>query len=246
MALHAVDEREVKAVRDLNDTASVRVTIDDSLGAENLIQRVIHFEQGRSRSRTAQGRDEVGFVVSGSGTLHLEAESFLLEPDMGFYVRAGERYQIENPGSEDMVVVSVTAPEPTDDEALSLRKVTVRVVDQPILPAGKDREFRFVINPDAGCKDVTQFVGLIPPGRAPTHCHLYDEVIYVLEGEGVLHVDGQADTGITVGTCIYLPPPTQHCLENTGSKPLRVLGVFHPAGDASEAYENEQTMEGKQ
>jgi len=165
---------------------------------------------------------------------------------MGFYVRAGERYQIENPDFEDIVVVSVTAPEPTDHEVLTQRKVTVRVADQPILPDGQDREFRFVINPDAGCKDVTQFVGLIPPGRAPTHYHLYDEVIYVLDGEGVLHVDGLPDTEIAAGTCIYLPPPTQHCLENTGEKPLRVLGVFHPAGDASEAYENEQTTEGTQ
>ena len=239
MADYAVKERDVEAVRDANDTASVRVTIDDSLGAENLIQRVIHFEQGRSLSRTAQERDEVAYVVSGSGTLHLEDGQFTLEPDMGFYVRAGERYEVENGDDEDIVVVSVTAPEPKDDEVLAQRKVTVRVADQPVLPAGKDREFRFVINPDAGCKDVTQFVGLIPPGRAPTHHHLYDEVIYVLDGDGVLHVEGQADTPITSGTCIYLPPPTQHCLENTGTRPLRVLGVFHPAGDASEAYENE-------
>ena len=27
-----------------------------------------------------------------------------------------------------------------------------------------------------------------------------------------------------------LPPLQPHCLENTGAEPLRVLGVFHPAG----------------
>ena len=26
------------------------------------------------------------------------------------------------------------------------------------------------------------------------------------------------------------PPQAPHCLENTGPEPLRVLGVFHPAG----------------
>jgi len=46
MVGYAVKERDVEAVRDPSDTASVRVTIDDSLGAENLIQRVIRFEQG--------------------------------------------------------------------------------------------------------------------------------------------------------------------------------------------------------
>ena len=157
---------------------------------------------------------------------------------MGFYVRAGEQFRIENSDEEPIIVVSVTAPEPEEGEQLDHRKVTVRMADQKVLPAGKDREFRFIINPDAGCKDVTQFVGLIPPGRAPTHYHKYDEVVYVIDGSGVLHLEGHDDMPIEAGTCIYLPPPTEHCLENTGTRPLRVLGVFHPAGDASEAYED--------
>jgi len=237
MAGYSVQERDVAVERDPDDTVSVSVTIDESAGAEQLLQRVMRFGQGRSRSRVAEERDEIGYVVSGSGRLTLDAESHQLEPDMGFYVRAGESYEIDNTGGSDLVVVSVTAPEPSGELPYT-RKVTVRVADQPVLPAGKDREFRFVINPDAGCADVTQFVGMIPPGRAPTHYHLYDEVIYVLDGEGVLHIDGQPDTPIEAGTCIYLPPPTQHCLENTGPIPLRVLGVFHPAGSASEAYED--------
>jgi mannose-6-phosphate isomerase-like protein (cupin superfamily) len=234
---YAVHERDLTAVGDPDDTATVRVTIDQAAGAEELVQRVIHFRRGRSRPRTVQGRDEIAFVVSGTGTLDLDGVRHRLDSDTGFYVRAGESYEIENDGDADLVVVSVTAPEPGDGQLPEERKVTVRVADQPILPAGKDREFRFVIDPDAGCRDVTQFVGLIPPGRAPTHYHLYDEVIYVLDGDGVLHIEGRDDTPIEAGTCIYLPPPTQHCLENTGTRPLRVLGVFHPAGDASEAYE---------
>ena len=95
-----------------------------------------------------------------------------------------------------------------------------------------------MINPDAGCQEVSQFVGWIPPGRAPTHYHLYDEVMYILDGDGVLHLEGQRDTPISTGTCIHLPPPVEHCVENTGDRPLRVLGVFHPAGSAAEAYED--------
>jgi mannose-6-phosphate isomerase-like protein (cupin superfamily) len=70
---------------------------------------------------------------------------------------------------------------------------------------------------------------MIPPGRAPAHQHTYDEVVHVLAGQGVVHLDG-ADTPIGAGTSIYLPPLAPHCLENTGRDPLRVLGVFHPAG----------------
>jgi mannose-6-phosphate isomerase-like protein (cupin superfamily) len=89
-----------------------------------------------------------------------------------------------------------------------------------------DREFRVLLS--AGLS-ITQFAGLIPPGRAPEHHHTYDEVVHVLAGRGVVHLRA-GDTPIAPGTSIYLPPYQPHCLENTGSEPLRVLGVFHPAG----------------
>ena len=62
---------------------------------------------------------------------------------------------------------------------------------------------------------MTQFIGLIPPGRAPDHFHHYDEVIYVLEGEGVLEIGGE-QAPLRPGTCIHLPRTLVHCLANTG------------------------------
>ena len=117
------------------------------------------------------------------------------------------------------------------------RRVVVRFEDQPALPARPNREFRYVINEEAGCLDVTQFVGLIPPGRPGMHSHTYDEVLYVLEGEGMLHMN-DASKPIRAGSCMHLPPLREHALENTGTQTMRVLGVFHPSGDpASRAYE---------
>jgi quercetin dioxygenase-like cupin family protein len=85
--------------------------------------------------------------------------------------------------------------------------------------------------------DVTQFRGDIAPGRAPDHSHVYDEVIYVLEGEGALHTDGE-DARVNAGSCIHLPAYLLHSLENSGDSTMRIVAVFHPAGDpASRAYE---------
>lgn len=227
---------QVKPVLDAAGAVSTKTMIDDTVGAELLVQRLLTFAPGTAPDRLNEDRDEIAYVVSGSGSLLLDGQNHDLHPDLGVYIRAGESYTVDNTGSEDLVLVSVTAPPPDDDDE-TRRKVTVDVADQPIIPAGKDREFKFVVDPEAGCLEVTQFVGWIPPGRAPTHYHLYDEVMYILDGEGVLHLDGHPDTPISTGTSIHLPPPVEHCVENTGDRPLRVLGVFHPAGSAAEAYE---------
>ncbi|HSM45682.1 MAG TPA: cupin domain-containing protein, partial [Acidimicrobiia bacterium] len=203
-----------------SDSVSARTTIDGSVGAERLVQSVFTFSTGTSPTRRHEDRDEIAYIVSGDGSLILEGVNHDLKPDIGVYIRAGESYQVLNEGPEALVMVSVTAPVPDHNQTSQTRKVIVDTADQPVIPAGKDREFKFVINPDAGCQEVTQFVGWIPPGRAPTHYHLYDEVMYILDGEGVLHLDGQPDTPIRPGTCIHLPPPVEHCVENTGDRPL--------------------------
>lgn len=239
--------RDLEPVSSPGDTLSSITTIDDSVGAVLLTQRVLRFAPGKSAARSSETHDEVAYVVSGNGTLTLDGDTHDLHPDLGVFIKAGETSQIDNAGDDDLVIVSVTAPPPDQNDDGAPRKVIVDVADQPIIPAGKDREFKFVIDPDAGCQEVTQFVGWIPPGRAPTHYHLYDEVMYILDGDGVLHLEGRPDTPITTGTCIHLPPPVEHCVENTGDRPLRVLGVFHPAGSAAEAYEDsKQEMKGNE
>jgi mannose-6-phosphate isomerase-like protein (cupin superfamily) len=213
-------------------TAEERVTIDSSCGCERLEQRVLRFSPGRSEARETGDRQEILYTASGRGTLHVGGDAHELEQDTGAFLVPGDRYEVENPGPDDLLLVSVTAP----CEGSARSQVTVRYADRPSLPASPNREFRLLVNEDAGCLDVTQFVGLIPPGRAAMHSHTYDEVVYVIEGEGVLHLGGE-DTPLGPGSCIHLPPLEEHCLENTGLTPMRVLGVFHPSGSpASKAY----------
>jgi quercetin dioxygenase-like cupin family protein len=85
-----------------------------------------------------------------------------------------------------------------------------------------------LFGPGSGCAVATQFVGEIPPGRAPDHSHPYDEVVLVLHGEGIVHMGGGRHP-LSAGTAVHLPPGVPHCLENTGQATMRVLGVFHPA-----------------
>jgi mannose-6-phosphate isomerase-like protein (cupin superfamily) len=224
---YVIDERTVPAHSD--GGAETRVTIDRSAGSQRLEQRVVRVG-GSSERRAPEGRHELLYVLSGSGTLTADGEEHPLERETAAFLLAGEEYAVEG----DLVLVSVTAPAEADGERTA---VTVRYADRPALGAGKDREFRYLVNQDVGCRDVTQFVGTIPPGRAPMHSHVYDEVVYVLEGEGALHIGGRS-IPVAAGSCIHFPPLELHSLENAGDGPMRVLGVFHPSGDpASRAAE---------
>jgi mannose-6-phosphate isomerase-like protein (cupin superfamily) len=229
------DEASTEARRDEGDTATTRVTIGRDFGCEALEQRLIRFAPGRSRARGGSTREEVLFALAGTGTVALDGTDHALEPETGLYVPPGTTYEVANEGPEELVLLSVLGLEPEEGAEGAPSPRPVRVAEQPAHPAGRDREFRYVANEEVGCRTVTQFVGSIPPGRALPHYHLYEEVAYILEGEGVLHMSGES-TAVRAGSCIHFPPQEPHILENVGSKTLRVLGVFHPAGDPSMAF----------
>jgi mannose-6-phosphate isomerase-like protein (cupin superfamily) len=233
-ATNVVHQDDVTASREHGDTAEIKVTFDQTRGCELLEQRIVRFEPGRSRERSLDGRQEVLYVVSGSAELELEGERYELAPDTGVFVAAGETYAVDNPGADDVVVVSVVVPE--GEEPDGRRRATVRFADQPELTASSERTFRYLINQDAGCLDVTQFIGIVQPSKAPFHSHTYDEVGYIVEGEGFAHIEGES-VPLRPGSCFHLAPGQEHCIENSGTTAMRILGVFHPSGDpASREY----------
>ena len=128
-----------------------------------------------------------------------------------------------------------TATHAPDGGPWTVRTVVRRLADQEAQNATSEREFRIVADPSTVLRSATHFVGYVPPVRAPDHFHTYDEVIYVLEGEGAFHAGG-ASRPISAGSCIELPARTIHCLENTGPGVMRLVAVFRPPGSPAAAY----------
>src|SRR5205807_5679760 len=115
----------------------------------------------------------------------------------GVFVPAGESYAVD--AEEPIVLVSVLS----DSKGGKARKVTVRFDDQPELEASEERQYRYLINEEAGCDDVTQFLGIVQPSKAPFHSHPYDEVGYIVAGEGIAHV-ARDEIPLRAGSCFRL------------------------------------------
>jgi quercetin dioxygenase-like cupin family protein len=62
-------------------------------------------------------------------------------------------------------------------------------------------------------------------GFLAPHRHPQAEIYYVLEGQGILTVDGVAHS-VRAGTAAFIPGGSEHAIRNDGSEPLRFFYVF--------------------
>jgi len=217
--------------------------IGPATGAKAVSLQVMEFNEGRSPSIRNDEVDEVFYYLESFEedrqtrsrcTVQLDGRSFDLEPQTGFYLAAGKTLLVLNPSSMPVTFVSVQCPKSANDKNTTSFP-GVRLTDRAAIPTA-DRWYRVLVDDEVGSSEVTQFVGSIPPGRAPDHFHQYEEVLFILRGLGRMWA-GQTNTPIGPGSCVYLPRKQVHCVENTGTDELRLLGVFYPAGSPSVRYE---------
>lgn len=239
-----------------NGTLTSGSQVDRCMGAKEISLRVLRFAPGLSPGLRNSVADEVLYFIenldqvstTGEVTVYLDGEAFRVRPQTGIYLQPNKTLKVDNAGPDDIVFVSSRCPEPTGDTESEVKPLTAqtseRVVAKPIvnlhdrraMPTA-DRWYRVLIDDEVGSKQVTQFVGSIPPGRAPDHFHTYEEVLFILRGTGRMWA-GDRNTEIGPGSCVYLPPRQVHCVENTGDSELRLLGVFYPAGSPAVRYES--------
>jgi len=220
-------------------------------GAKAISLRILEFGPGTSPVIQNRESDEVLYCLeqipgtpslNEQCTMRLDGRAFEITSQTGIYLRPGKSMTVENHGQESVVFVSAQCPEPEVEVSSqeATRSTTavfpgVKLSDRAAIPTA-DRWYRVLVDNEVGSEQVTQFVGSIPPGRAPDHFHQYEEVLFILRGEGRMWA-GETNTPIGPGSCIYLPKGQIHCVENTGSDELRLLGVFYPAGSPSVRYE---------
>jgi mannose-6-phosphate isomerase-like protein (cupin superfamily) len=217
-------------------------------GARAISLRVLEFARGVSPGLRNAAADEVLFVLEGEATVHLDGWAHRVGPEMGLFVAPGVCLTVDNPGPRPFTLVGSRCPDPADEPVPGTPRTSpppgsgrpavtpvVRLADRPDEASG-DRSYRVLVDASVGSTAVTQFVGSIPPGRAGDHFHRYEEVLCILEGRGRMWA-GRTHAPIGPGSCIFLPRRQVHCVENAGPGPLKLLGVFYPAGSPAARVE---------
>ena len=234
----------------VSGSLKIRNQIGRANGADAISLRILEFGPGPSPELRNRVCDEVLYLLEDlddetatrACTIFIDDKAYEVGPQTGVYLRPGQTLRVENPGADLVRFVSCQCPEegftiapPVDQPVRSDVSPIVKLSDRRALPTA-DRWYRVLVDDEIGSEQVTQFVGSIPPGRAPDHFHEYEEVLFILRGEGRMWA-GETNTPIAVGSCIYLPKRQLHCVENTGEGELRLLGVFYPAGSPAVRYE---------
>jgi mannose-6-phosphate isomerase-like protein (cupin superfamily) len=227
---YARDSAAAASERPAGETVAITPLFDPAGGCEPFSQRLLSFAAGRAAPRSTGADDEVLFVLGGAASLELEGARLALRERSGVYLAAGSVWTLSCSAPVELLSVLVHDPAPAGaPHALAELGAESRH------DATGARQFALGVRPELGCASVTQFIGFVPPGRAPDHYHHYDEVLWVLAGSGVVHIGGE-QAPLAPGVCVHLPARIVHCLENSGSSELELLGVFRPAGSPAEAY----------
>jgi mannose-6-phosphate isomerase-like protein (cupin superfamily) len=54
------------------------------------------------------------------------------------------------------------------------------------------------------------------------------EVYYIIEGDGIMHIDGNS-APVRSGSTVYIPPFARQCITNSGTADLKFICIVDPA-----------------
>lgn len=98
---------------------------------------------------------------------------------------------------------------------------------RPVVDVGRHRGRFFQVLQETAQSQTA--VMTIAPGQdgGPAETHAGDQVVYVIEGEAVLTIEGTAHH-VRSGACALIPAGALHHVKNPGATPLFFLSVYAP------------------
>ena len=212
-------------------TVSADGQVAPQRGSE-LALETLRLGPGEAREIGDPGHDVLLFVFEGAGLL---AGERVETGSAGFFLE-GEQAVVEA-GTEGASFVRITLGDGTDLHApMGGRERIVPIAAVEPGTATGSRSFQVLFGPHNGCNRATMFVGYVPPGKAPWHYHLYDEIVWIWRGPGRYYLGDDVEP-LEDGSAFRITPREVHIVENTSpERELAILGIFTPAGSPSAAY----------
>src|SRR5262249_15768902 len=164
-----------------------------------------------------------------------ESDTIVFTPTgLAMLVLAGERKSLT--ADVQSVLCATIGPQTDRHAPPGPPQAAVEVDEGKAESATGRRTFQVLFGPHNGSTRATVFVGYVPPGAAPWHFHLYDEIVWIWRGEGRYHTR-EGPEPLAPGSAFRIRPREVHIVENTSATDeLVVVGLFTPAGSPSAAY----------
>lgn len=104
------------------------------------------------------------------------------------------------------------------------------------ITAGDATVLRELLHPDKANLEIRYSLAhaKVKPGHnSLPHRLKTSEVYYILEGQGIMHVDGES-AQVRAGQAVYIPPNSIQHIQNTGKSDLEFLCIVDPAWKAED------------
>lgn len=97
--------------------------------------------------------------------------------------------------------------------------------------AGDNCVLREILHPDKEKLNLRYSLAhaIVRPGQTTwKHKLKTSEVYYIIEGEGIMHIDNET-APVKPGSTVYIPPKAMQCIHNSGTRDLVFICIVDPA-----------------
>ncbi|MBU3967452.1 MAG: cupin domain-containing protein [Euryarchaeota archaeon] len=107
----------------------------------------------------------------------------------------------------------------------------IKLTDREEFKAGDGSLLRELLHPDKADIAIRYSLAhaIVRPGQTTTlHSLKTSEVYYIMEGEGIMHINEESSK-VHPGAAIYIPPGSRQYIHNTGKTDLIFICIVDPA-----------------
>jgi mannose-6-phosphate isomerase-like protein (cupin superfamily) len=102
--------------------------------------------------------------------------------------------------------------------------------DCPEFAAGDASILRELLHPEKADLQIHYSLAhatVLPSQKTKPHKLKASEVYYIMEGQGLMHIDNES-CEVTARCAVYIPPHSTQYIENTGNSDLKFLCIVDP------------------